>query len=691
MAYNPYNAVNRIYNLKGQWEYGNNSGDDNLKNEAAAKAKTYYQELIDNGYKDISDKLTAADYSQAKGIRDGIMTTGKSKTRDYFYSLGKSKGLSSADVDKLIEWNGETGEVSFGGKKIGRPDIVVDGTSYWSDTGVLDNAFNDYIQRSGTTNNSVLNKGNELWGMQTKDHNDLNGMYKKEYEDLKNTNPFTTAEAKSILGKYDLAGLQGRDNAAARGAGSNGGNIDSFAAANAMRQQAALINQGQQVVLDSYNQKLTHAKSLLDSLGVQQRDNYASMRETIGQQQAEEQRLFENEMAKAELIGFIPDEWAVSDNPYMNDDGTLKETAKNVDFSEVMNKALETGNTEAYNAAATARYYKIMSDYGKYGQYDDGNYTAPGRTPIESSRQFNKTADMTEKQLNTDIMKTMSEVMGKVPDEWEASQNPFIGDDGRIKAEYKNVDWMDVMTKAKAAGNEQMYKQALMAYPYWIMEDYGARGQYYNGTGVLPSGNVKTESARQSDEKIAAGDRALQAQVETADKDRDAEVSMHDKEINLEYAKMADSKADSSSSGSSSSKGSSSSSSKGSSSKSTTATTNPSANEINSTLNSLGFQTSTSSSSDYKTSDNLSSDTIKRVAGNINSKFGNTQNGTKYQILTKNSDGTYKVKDGAHQIVVLEVLNNSTLSTSQKNHLLFNIFKIPEDIVNSVANDGQYK
>ena len=51
---------------------------------------------------------------------------------------------------------------------------------------------------------------------------------------------------------------------------------------------------------------------------------------------------------------------------------------KNVDFSAVMADAKAKGNTEVYNAAATARFYKIMGDYATYGQWDDGNYALPG-------------------------------------------------------------------------------------------------------------------------------------------------------------------------------------------------------------------------------------------------------------------------------------------------------------------------
>lgn len=427
MAYNMYSDVNGIYNLKGQWDVAYNAGDLTKANKIASDAQDYYKRLRDNGYGDVADQLQASNYTQSKAINDKWAKTNKTATRPYLYSLGQKYGMSQSDVDKIIQWDNDAQQLILGGKTVGTPDSVVDGVSYWSDTSVLDNAFNDYINRTGITlsdatlqaqhNNGISDKINTLWGLQTNDHNDLTNMYKKEYEDIKNTNPFTTEEAKAILAKYDLAGLQGRDNAVASGSASNGGNIDSYSAANAMRQQASLTNQGQMAVLEAHQQKIDNARSILEGLGAYQKDSYAGMQNTIGVQQTEAQRLFDNnETAKnndvarkaqiAEVTGYSPDEWVVSNNPYMNDDGTIKDEYKNTDFSAVMAKAKASGNTATYNAAATARFYKIMSDYGKYGQYDDGNYIVPGQQETEARRQFNVNNDTVLESLKSDEKKT---------------------------------------------------------------------------------------------------------------------------------------------------------------------------------------------------------------------------------------------------------------------------------------------
>lgn len=378
MAYNPYSAVNAIYKLKGQWDTANNAGDTTKKNDAAAKAQEYYRQLRNNGYGDVADELTAADYKQAKAINDKWAKSGRSSTRDYLYSLGKSKGLSSSDIDNLISWDNDTGQVSFGGKVVGTPDAVVDGVSYWGNTSVLDNAFNDYIKRSGTARSkgSLVNQENES----------LFAKYNQEYEDLKDTNPFTTEEAKAILAKYDLAGLQGRDNQVASGSASNGGNIDSFSAANALRQQSALVNQGQMAVLEAHQQKLDHARNLLSDMGV-----------NIDRVFNEDETAKNNEVARksaiAEVTGYAPDEWVDSSNPFLDENGNIKPeyAGDKVDWSHIIETTTDP-QTKQY--AMVARAKKIFGNYEKYGKYDDGNYALNGQ-------QRTADYDLTKQQIDS--------------------------------------------------------------------------------------------------------------------------------------------------------------------------------------------------------------------------------------------------------------------------------------------------
>ena len=352
MAFNPYTYVKNIYDLKGQWENANKAGDITTRDNAANQAQQYYQQLRNNGYGTVADQLQKSNYAQSKAINDTWAKKGKTSTRDYMYSLGQSKGMSQSEIDKLIGWDNDTGEVSFGGKKIGTPDSVVDGVSYWGDTSVLDNAFNDYITRSGTVRSPELAVNQENEGLFSK--------YNQAYDDLTKTNPFTTAEAKAIMGKYDLAGLQARDNAVASGSASNGGNIDSYASANAMRQQSALVNQGQMAVLDAHQQKIDNIRGILSDMGV-----------NIDRVFNQDQTAKNNEVARlseqASVTGYTPEKWTYDNNIYLNSDGTVKDEFLTDDFDNtggfttIINNAkaklaTTTDATERANLEATIKY-----------------------------------------------------------------------------------------------------------------------------------------------------------------------------------------------------------------------------------------------------------------------------------------------------------------------------------------------
>ena len=311
MAYSRDDSIQSIINYKKQWADADAAGDLVGKGNAANYASKEYEKMRNNGDSSIADELSASDYNAALNVQNKWKKTGKTETRPYMYSYMQRYGLTNDQVDNLIGWDGQSGEVTFGGKKIGAPDALVDGSSYWSDTSVLDKAMDEYVTRAGLTlpnsqlagENSlgVQNKINELWGTQTNDRQMMTDKYGK-LEDTAYSNPFTTEEAKAILGKYDLAALQGRDNAVASGSASNGGNIDSYAAASALRQQASLINQGQMAVLDAHNNKINNVKGILSDLGVYLQKQDVGMQNTIGIQQTEAQRLFENDEAQQQRL-----------------------------------------------------------------------------------------------------------------------------------------------------------------------------------------------------------------------------------------------------------------------------------------------------------------------------------------------------------------------------------------------------
>lgn len=355
MAYDPYEAINSIYNLKGAWDTANAQGDMNKRNKAASDAQKYYKELRDNGYESVANQLQSSGYDASKLIRDTYAKQGKTSTRDFLKTSAQKYGLTSDQINEAIGFDNDTKEITIGGKKIGKADTIVDGVSYWKDPNVLQKEFDDYIERAGITrdNGAMVKQNNErLW--------------KEWYKQLdmareqNNSNPYATDEAKQILkdvmSEYGLAAMQGRDNAVADGAASNGGNIDSYAAANALRQQQALIAKGRSEasaeIMASHNARLARTHELLDKIGIKQNENL-EYGETYANNEVA------RKAAESEVTGYVPDDMTLKNNPYFESDGKLKNM--DVDYSVIINNAkkqLETAKDpdEIADLKATIRY-----------------------------------------------------------------------------------------------------------------------------------------------------------------------------------------------------------------------------------------------------------------------------------------------------------------------------------------------
>lgn len=378
MAYNPYKDIKAIYDAKVGWENATSEEEKNRLHEAANKARALLEYY---GYGDLASRASAY-------------------------------GANDKDVKALLsEW----------------APVTDTGTGSYK-TGIDNPAYNASI-------NSAMIKNDDRTNIIKSDHTNTNSKYNDLFayanQDITKTDEYKSA-FDNIMPSYNLKAMQGRDNAAASGAASNGGNVDSFAAANASRQQAALTAKGQalahQMGLEAYQARLQGAQNVLTNLGAYNEGVYSALNEGVSNdvgiantvfsnEQTAKQNAFNNEQTakindtsiKAEIasvIGLSPDEWVVgSTNPYVNDDGTIKDEYKDVDFSTVMAKAKAANNDAAYKAAAVARYYKIMGDYKQWGQYDDGNYIVPEARPTEAASEFDDNLALNYKMLE----------MGKTP------------------------------------------------------------------------------------------------------------------------------------------------------------------------------------------------------------------------------------------------------------------------------------
>lgn len=142
-------------------------------------------------------------------------------------------------------------------------------------TTVVTSPYDDYVK-------AISNAGNYDDGYWTKISNQLlaNNRYglnkanehEKYYTDLvesyKNQNPLETDWGKAIMSQYGLDGDVAAKNEWADAASSNGGNIDSFAEANARRQRLSYLNSGVNAVNEASTQRFSNMIGALEKMGV---------------------------------------------------------------------------------------------------------------------------------------------------------------------------------------------------------------------------------------------------------------------------------------------------------------------------------------------------------------------------------------------------------------------------------------
>ena len=425
------NHVDANYKIANEKAFGKQFGvEDGVdyttqKNEIANRAKSVYNNLSNNGYSGYANKLQGINYDQAKDFVNKLQkTAGKQEIRPYLYTLGSKYGMSQNEIDKLLNYDNDTQEVSFGGKKIGIAQNNVDGHTYW-DADVLDNAFNDYISRSGKktdemryneSNDATRRKLDEQWQGMNDDYKDTRGMYKGVYDAYGlSQDPFKTDWGQSMMASYELDGSKKSDNAIASGAAANGGNIDSFAAANARRARLTEENMGKMMVHNAAMDRINGAKSLLEQLGVYESGHYANQNENIDRETNFAQQLQDrseerknNEVARntaiSQITGKIPAQYQTSDNPFY-ENGQLKNptTTDFQAFENRMQTIIDDPNASAsektwakqqINYARQARQDKILN-YG-YGQYADTMRpwnTNTESQPAKESRENRESAE----------------------------------------------------------------------------------------------------------------------------------------------------------------------------------------------------------------------------------------------------------------------------------------------------------
>ncbi len=387
---------------------GNTEEAEKIANNS--QKNSWYDWLRNNGFNKEANTLEKSDYATAAESAKN----GKVALRDYSQKLGlNSYGLNKNQVNSMIKYDNDTGQVTIGGKNIGAP-IEIDGVSYM-DADVLNEAFANAMTDLGISVTDEVKYNQKMDEVMTQ-QSDNNDFIKSQYNDFNNQQKDLTDTAlnedfmnqdwaKSLMGYYNWNGQTAANSEAASSAASNGGNIDSFAAANAARQQLAYTNAGVNAVANNWLERLGVAQGNLSLLNDRISNTQTELQSNIQLGMNQAQQLFDNDetrknnefnreqtalLNESEITGYIPEALKKKNNQFFDADGNLKN--ENIDFQNIINKAneiLSDGNaTEAQKAdarktledATYARQYKT----GELG-YDDYGIVTMSVAPEENA------------------------------------------------------------------------------------------------------------------------------------------------------------------------------------------------------------------------------------------------------------------------------------------------------------------
>ena len=226
--YNPYDDVKTISELKGKYHTAKELGQD--PSPYAQEAVQYYNNLRNNAYGDVADELAGVDYTGSLDV------LGRYKpTQEYGDWYDNMVGQKIEEASKPV-----------------RSETV------------------DQILSAYQQNNNVLNgpistdaNGNVVSGLNIDHYNTGKG----QLDYINNLDLTKQPWYENLMAQYQLGGQSAAKGALASGAAGNSGNIDSYAAANANRQQLAYTTAGTQAALDVLANQLAAYQNMYNSMG----------------------------------------------------------------------------------------------------------------------------------------------------------------------------------------------------------------------------------------------------------------------------------------------------------------------------------------------------------------------------------------------------------------------------------------
>ena len=226
--YNPYEDAKNILKYKGNYHTAKQMGTNYDQYKEAAKP--YYQNLRFNGYGDLADQFEQSDFIKAQELFKGLKQD--TTVDDYFADL-YSKTAESQSTPKISQ-------------------AAEDMWNAWNSTNTALNGNEIKYDRNG----------NVVSGLNVDHYN--TGRNQLGY--LNNFDVTAQPYYQGIMNSFQLQGNNAARGEQATGAANNAGNIDSYAQANANRQQLAFTSKGLEAALAAANQNQQNWQTLYDSM-----------------------------------------------------------------------------------------------------------------------------------------------------------------------------------------------------------------------------------------------------------------------------------------------------------------------------------------------------------------------------------------------------------------------------------------
>lgn len=226
--YNPYEDAKNILKYKGNYHTAKQMGTNYDQYKEAAKP--YYQNLRFNGYGDLADQFDKSDFIKAQELFKGLKPD--TTVDDYFADL-YSKTAESQSTPKISQ-------------------AAEDMWNAWNNTNTTLNGNEIKYDRNG----------NVISGLNVDHYN--TGRNQLGY--LNNFDVTAQPYYQGIMNSFQLQGNNAARGEQATGAANNAGNIDSYAQANANRQQLAFTSKGLEAALAAANQNQQNWQTLYDSM-----------------------------------------------------------------------------------------------------------------------------------------------------------------------------------------------------------------------------------------------------------------------------------------------------------------------------------------------------------------------------------------------------------------------------------------